>query len=198
MATLKSNLKNISKETESLIKEYINLLAIKQTEKLALLLGLISSIFVLSTLALSIIAFLSFALATYLNSILASVYLGYLIVSGIYTLIFLIILLKVVLSKKPILVNVFTKFVISIFSIHISYSKNYDGLQREIENIEHKIETNKIKIKADAKVIKYLVLESFIKELFGLFKSKSKKGENASDENTTDTIDPISEDKVAE
>lgn len=175
MATLKSSIKNLSKESEDLIREYINLFMIKQSEKFALFLGLLSSVFILGLLGLVIIIFLSFALASYLNHLLASDYLGYLIVSGIFFLVFVIIILRIKISKKPLLLNVFIRFILSIFSLNISYSKNYDGLNSEIERIKHEIDKNKIKIKADTQIIKYLILESFIKEFFGLFKSKTKK-----------------------
>lgn len=177
MATLKSSIKNISTESEDLIRDYINLFSIKQSEKLALLLALLSSVFIMGFLFFIIIIILSFAIVAYLNGVLSSNYLGYIIISGAYLLAVVIIILKIIFTKKPFLTNLFVKFILSIFSISISYSKNFSGVNREIERIENEIDKNKIKIKADAQIIKYLVLESFIKEFFGLFKSKSKKSE---------------------
>ena len=175
METLKNNIKNLSKESEDLIRDYINLFTIKQSEKLALLLGILSSVFMLCVLILLVILFTSIALATYLNELLLSGYLGYLIVSGVFILIILIFIFKIIRTQTPLLTNHFIKFIISIFNINISHSKNLKGLKHEIERVEHEIEKNEIRIKADVQIIRYVFLETLVKEFFDLLKSSSKQ-----------------------
>ncbi|TFH26960.1 MAG: hypothetical protein E4H10_05385, partial [Bacteroidia bacterium] len=86
MATLKNQIHDISKDTESLVKEYVKLFSIKQSEKLALFLGIIASVFLLATLLLIVVVFSSLALAAYLNKVMAGEYWGYVIVGGVYIL----------------------------------------------------------------------------------------------------------------
>ena len=83
MATLKNQIHDISKDTESLVKEYVKLFSIKQSEKLALFLGIIASVFLLATLLLIVVVFSSLALAGYLNKVMAREYWGFVIVGGL-------------------------------------------------------------------------------------------------------------------
>ena len=186
MTSLKNNIKDLSQESEELIKGYVSLLTIKQSEKLSLLLGFIFSISIITMLILASIMFSSLALSQFLNTALFSTYAGYLIVSGIYIVIIILMILKITLSKTPFLANTLSRFIITIFDINISYSQNLSGLKREIEHLENKIDKSKIKIKADAQLLRYIVLESFIKEIFSLFKSTNKK--TTKDKETTKDI----------
>lgn len=63
MATLKKNLNNITDDTKVLVEDYLRLFSGKFSEKLALFLGILASVFVLFTLILILVIFSSFALA---------------------------------------------------------------------------------------------------------------------------------------
>ena len=180
MASLKNNINNISDDTESLVRDYLKLFSIKQTEKLSLYLGILATVFILSLLLLIIIVFWSFALAGYLNDILANDYWGFWIVSGFYILVIALVIFKMIKTKRPPLSNLFVKLIVSVMSLDISQSKSLKGLKIEREVLNHKIETGKVKIKANAQSLRYVIMESLFREFFGLF--KSKKGEEEPDE----------------
>lgn len=174
MATLKNNINNISDNTETLVKDYVKLFSIKLSEKLALLLGILAAVFILSLLLLIVIAFCSFALAVYLNELLAHDYWGFWIVSAFYVLVITLIIVKIVKTKTPPLSNLFTKFIVSVLGLDMNHAKSIKGLKLESENVKQKIETDKIKIKTDFQLLRYAIMESFLKEIFGLFTSKKK------------------------
>lgn len=174
MATLKNNINNISDNTETLVKDYVKLFSIKLSEKLALLLGILAAVFILSLLLLIVIAFCSFVLAVYLNELLAHDYWGFWIVSAFYVLVITLIIVKIVKTKTPPLSNLFTKFIVSVLGLDINQAKSIKGLKFESENVKQKIETDKIKIKTDFQLLRYAIMESFLKEIFGLFTSKKK------------------------
>lgn len=174
MATLKNNINNISDNTETLVKDYVKLFSIKLSEKLALLLGILAAVFILSLLLLIVIAFCSFALAVYLNELLAHDYWGFWIVSAFYVLVITLIIVKIVKTKTPPLSNLFTKFIVSVLGLDMNQAKSIKGLKFESENVKQKIETDKIKIKTDFQLLRYAIMESFLKEIFGLFTSKKK------------------------
>ena len=180
MASLKNNINNISDDTESLVRDYLKLFSIKQTEKLSLYLGILATVFILSLLLLIIIVFWSFALAGYLNDILANDYWGFWIVSGFYILVIALVIFKMIKTKRPPLSNLFVKLIVSVMSLDISQSKSLKGLKIEREVLNHKIETGKVKIKANAQSLRYVIMESLFREFFGLF--KSKKGEEEPEE----------------
>ena len=184
MASLKSNLNNISDDTESLVRDYLKLFSIKQTEKLSLYLGILATVFILSLLLLIIIVFWSFALAGYLNDVLANDYWGFWIVSGFYVLVIALIIFKMIKTKRPPLSNLFVKLIVSVMSLDISQSKSLKGLKLEREMLNHKIDADKVKIKANAQSLRYVIMESLFSEFFGLF--KSKKGDEEPGETETD------------
>ena len=84
MATLKNNIDSISDNTENIARDYWKLFSIKQSEKLALLLGGLVSVFIVITLILILVVFGSFALAGALNKMLVSEFWGFVIVGGVY------------------------------------------------------------------------------------------------------------------
>lgn len=174
MATLKNNINNISDNTETLVKDYVKLFSIKLSEKLALLLGILAAVFILSLLLLIVIAFCSFVLAAYLNELLAHDYWGFWIVSAFYVLVITLIIVKIVKTKTPPLSNLFTKFIVSVLGLDMNQARSIKGLKFESENVKQKIETDKIKIKTDFQLLRYAIMESFLKEIFGLFTSKKK------------------------
>jgi hypothetical protein len=193
MASLKDNINNISDDTESLVKDYLKLFSIKQSEKFALFLGVLSSAFILTLLILIVVVFCSFALAGYLNELLATDYWGYWIVTGFFLLLIAFLIFKIIKTKTPLLSNLFAKIIISVFDLDINQAKNIKGLRFESETTKNKIETDKIKIKANVQMLRYVIMESFFREFFGLFSSKQKdaspdevKPDQASDEKDKD------------
>lgn len=174
MATLKNNINKISDDTESLVKDHVRLFSIKLSEKLALFLGILTAVFILSLLLLIVIVFCSFALAVYLNELLAHDYWGFWIVSAFYMLVITLIIVKIVKTKIPPFSNLFTKFIVSVLGLDMHQAKSIKGLKLESENVKQKIETDKIKIKTDFQLLRYVIMELFLKELFGLFTSKRK------------------------
>ena len=186
MATLKNNINNISDNTETLVKDYVKLFSIKLSEKLALLLGILAAVFILSLLLLIVIAFCSFTLAVYLNELLTHDYWGFWIVSAFYVLVITLIIVKIVKTKTPPLSNLFTKFIVSVLGLDMNQAKSIKGLKFESENVKQKIETDKIKIKTDFQLLRYAIMESFLKEIFGLFTSKKKDA--ADDEPEPDQV----------
>jgi hypothetical protein len=190
MKTLKDNIQDISEETKSIIKNYISIFTVKQSEKLAMLLGLLASVFVFSIIFLIVIVFLSIALSIYLNNLLGSEYLGFLIITGVYVLTIVFMILRMIVSKRPLFSNIFLRFIIMIFGLNITYGNSFRGLRQEIEKIENEIDKNKIKINADVEITRYLILETIITDFFGLFKTKTK--------DKTDNEKPIKDDNKDE
>ena len=145
MASLKDNINNLSDDTRSLINDHIKLFSIRQTEKLARFFGLLSTIFILSIILLIFIIFFSFAIAGILNNLLNTAFGGYLIVSGIYILVILIIILIMRKTKKPLLANSIAKALALVFEIESKHPNDLDGLAHERELVKEKIKSNKEK-----------------------------------------------------
>jgi len=122
------------------------------------------------------LVFGSFALAGYLNELLANNYYGYLIVSGIYVLIIAILLLRVTIAKKPLCSNLFSRIISSALDIKTKHPNNLKDLEHESEILIHKIDADMVKIKANFQSLKYELMEAIFSEFFGLFKSKKEKG----------------------
>lgn len=175
MATIKDNINSVGNETENLVKDYLKLFSIRQTEKIALFFGILASVFIISTLLLIVIIFCSVALATHINSLFTHPYWGYWIVAGIYLLTSIILVIKAIKSKKPLLTNLFVKLIGFVMNLDAERNSTLTDLQREKENINSKIEADKANIKTEVQMMKYSLMESFLKEIFGLFKSKKKK-----------------------
>lgn len=174
MEQLKSSYKKIPKETEELIEEYVKLFKIKQSEKLALLLGILSSALVLCFLVIIVTILLAIGVSEFLNKLLGSGYLGYFAAAVIMVVVIVVFSLIIIRSQKPLLTNLFVKFMVSIFNLQISTSKNLKGLKSEVVKIEHEIEISKLKIKADFTSIRYAILDNIMKDFFGFFKSREK------------------------
>ncbi len=47
--------------------------------------------------------------------------------------------------------------------------------EHETESIKQRIETDKIKIKANLQLLPYTIMESLVKDIFALFTSKKRK-----------------------
>jgi len=184
MASLKDNINNISDDTRSLINDHLKLFSIKQTEKLARFFGLLSTIFILSIILLIVIIFSSFALAGILNSLLNTPFGGYLIVSGIYLMVIILVIISMKRTKRPLLSNAIAKSLAAVFEIESKHSKGLDGLELERELTEEKINSNRERINTNFQLLRYSLMENFFTELFGLFKSKKK--DSGSDEVESD------------
>ncbi len=191
MASLKNNINNISDDTENLVKNYIKLFSVKQTEKFALFLGILASVFILLILIIIVIVFYSHALVTYLNDILAGDYWGYWIISGFYILLITILIIKMAKTHKPLFANFFVKFIMSVFNLDMDQSKSVQGLKFESEMLKHNIESDKDKIKTDVQMLRYVIMESFFREFFGLFSSnkKSEASDDAESDQASDKKD---------
>lgn len=183
MATLKSNINKISNDTEDLAKNYLKLFSVKQSEKLALFLGILTSVFVLATLLLILVVFTSFALAGTLNKLLVSDFWGFVIVGGLYLLVIILLIVKIFRTHTPLFSNLFVKLIVVVMNIDSDQAKSVEGLKREGDHIKEKIETDKTKIEADFQLLKYSIIGSVIKEIMGLFTfRKSAKEEPEKEE----------------
>ena len=178
MASLKHNIENTSEHTESLIKDYLKLFSVAQSEKLALLLGILASVFILSTLLLIVLVFCSFALAGYLNEILPGAYWGFWIVAGFYLLVIALMVVKILVTKTPLLANLFARFVISVLNIDIDHAKSIKGLKLENKKVKEKIEADKTIIKSDLQILRYSLLGSLLQGFLGLFKPAKKQAKS--------------------
>lgn len=174
MATLKDQINDIGKDTESLVKEYIRLFSIRQSEKLALILGILSSVFVLATLLLIVVVFSSFALASYLNKILPGDFWGFWIVGGAYVLLIILLIIRIFKSKTPLFGNFFARMISTVLDLDTEDANNLKGLRHAGELANQKIDANKIKIKGDLQLLRFTIFEALFKEFIGLFKSRKK------------------------
>ena len=174
MATLKNNIQQISGDTETLAKDYLKLFSVRQSEKLAVFLGILMSIFVIATLILILVIFSSFVLAGSLNKILDSEFWGFVIVGGLYLLTIIMLVVKIFRTSTPLFTNLFVKLIVLVMNIESDHAKNIKGLKKEQDRIKEKIETGKTKIEADFQILRYNILGSIFKEIMGLFKSEKK------------------------
>ena len=177
MATIKKNIKKISGDTETLAKDYLKLFSVKQAEKLALFLGIITSVFFLATILLILVVFCSFALAGSLNKWLNSEYYGFLIVGGFYVGLVILLAVKIFRTGTPLFSNLFVKLIISVLNIDTDQSQNIKGLKKEGELIKQKIETDKTTIEADFQLLRYTIMGTIFKEILGLFTFRKRTRE---------------------
>ncbi len=174
MASLKNNIKTISEDTETLAKDYLKLFSVRQSERLAIFLGIIMSIFVIATLVLILVIFSSFVLAGTLNKVLNSEFWGFVIIASLYLLAIILLIVKIFKTSTPLFTNLFVKLIVLVMDIDSGQANNVKGLKKEQENIKEKIETDKSKIEADFQIIQYNIMGSIFKEILGLFTSKKK------------------------
>jgi len=175
MPALKNNINTISDDTEAFVKDYMKLLMIKLTEKTSMFLGVLASVFIISLLMLVVIVFCSIALSGYLNKVLDSEFWGYGIVGGVYILAIGLLIRRIVKSQTPLLTNLLVRFLVFALDIDVSQPNNLKGLQREHELINEKLDSGKVKIKADVQLLKYSFMEGLLKGFTGLFLGKKKK-----------------------
>jgi hypothetical protein len=152
---------------------------VRQTEKLALFFGVLSTVFLLSTLLLIVILIASVAFAGFLNEALNSSYWGFWIVCGAYVLVISFLIIAMVRAKKPLFANLFVKFIIFILDVDLKQDESLKGLKLERDNIKEKLETDREKMKTDFQLLRYTFLEGLFKEFLGLFAKKKKKHSKA-------------------
>lgn len=174
MENLKNNIKDITKDGQNLATNYLTLFGIRQTKRLATFLGVIASVFIISTLLLIVIVFGSIVLADFFNNLFESKYMGYLLISALYILVIGILLLQMKTSGKPLLTNLFIKFVMPLLNVEISQKPTVKGLNIERDRIKEKIENDKDFLNVHTQLIKYAVFEDFLSVFSGLFSSKVK------------------------
>jgi hypothetical protein len=182
MENLKNNIKDISTDGQNLALNYLSLFGIRQSKRLATFLGVLASVCIISTLLMIVVVFGSFVLADFLNTLFESKYMGFLIISLLYLLTIAILLLKIKLSGKPLLTNMFVKFVLPLLNIKISQEPTIKGLNAERDILKEKIENDKNFISVHTQLLKYAVFEDFLSVFSSLFSSKktSKNQKNTS------------------
>ena len=174
MENLKNNIKDITTDGQNLVHNYLTLFGIRQSKRLATFLGVLASVFIISTLLMIVVVFGSIVLADFLNSLFESKYMGFLIISLLYLLTISILLLKMKISGKPLLTNLFVKFVLPLLNIEIAQDPTIKGLNIERDLLKEKIENDKNFISVHTQLLKYAVFEDFLSVFSGLFSSKPK------------------------
>jgi uncharacterized membrane protein (DUF485 family) len=182
MEKLKENLNDLSNETQDLAKDYLKYISLTASKKLALLIGILVTTFILSLLFLLVITLISFALAGMLNALLNSQFAGFAIVIGIYFLITALIARHIYKTRAPLFSNMFVKILAFIFEIDSDRPITLEDIDAEKKLTLEKIDTDKSLLKANFKLLKYSILETIISEVLGLFASKRKDNEAQSSE----------------
>lgn len=182
MASLKNNIKKVSGDTENLAKNYLKLFSVRQTEKLALFLGIVMSIFVVAVLLLILVVFSSFALAGTLNKILNSEFWGFVIIGVLYIAWIIFLIARIFKTNTPLFANLFVKLIAAVMDLDSDQAHSLQGLKKEKEHIKDKIETDKSKIEADFQILKYNLMGSVFKEILGMFRTKKENKDNPESE----------------
>jgi len=175
MENLKNNGEQLSKDVENIIQNYLKLFSLKQTESLAVFMGLISSVILITTLLLIVILFCSFVLGDLLNDLFESNYLGYGILSGIYALIIIILLLRIKKKGTPLFANFYVKLILPLLKIESRQRKDLKGLSIESDYVKENIELHKKTFMAHSQLLKYSLLEDLKNEIVDLVSSKLEK-----------------------
>lgn len=175
MENLKNNIQDVANSGESLINNYAKLFGIRQSQKLATFLGVISTVFVISTLLLIIVVFGSFVLADVLNHVFENKYIGYLIVVVLYLIAVGLLLFRIQKSGRPLFTNLFLQFVLPLLNVEISQKPTVEGLKIEKDMLKDKIENEKSLIKVHTHLLKYSLFDDLLVGFAGFFSSKSKK-----------------------
>lgn len=183
MEKLKENLNDLSNETQDLAKDYLKYISLTASKKMALLIGIVVTTFILSLLFLLVITLVSFALAGMLNALLDSQFAGFAIVIGIYFLITALIARHIYKTRAPLFSNMFVKILAFIFEIDSDRPITLEDIDAEKKLVKQKIATDKTLLMTNIKLLKYTVLETIISEFLGFFASRSKNKEESEEEN---------------
>jgi len=111
------SIKDIKENLQSIFKDEVRLYSLKGVEKSSMFLGVIATFFIVLIFIIMGIVFGSLALANYLNVKLNHAYWGYLIVGGADILLAILLVLRVVKRKIPLLTSLFVKILVNIFNI---------------------------------------------------------------------------------
>jgi hypothetical protein len=177
MENLKNNIEDITKDGENLVYNYLRLFGIKQSERLANIFGLVSTVFIISTLLLIVIIFGSFVLADFLNSLFDSKYLGFLIIAFLYVLAIVILIVIMKKSERPLFTNLYIKYILPLLNIEINQNPDVEGLRVEESIVKERIENEKKILNAHTQLFKYVVFEDLLKVVGGMFTSKVNPGQ---------------------
>ena len=136
------------------------------------------SFIILSVLLLIVILFSSFALAAWLNSILSGAYTGFLLMGGLYVLLTILLLLRIILSKTPFMANFFSRLIAGILGVKHDGSNDLKGLRHSSDKLQQKINSGQELIKTDLQLLRYSIFENILKEILGLFKGRKKESKS--------------------
>ena len=175
MEKLKQNLNNLSNESQDLAKDYLKYISLTASKKLALLIGVVVTTFLLSLIFLLVITLVSFALAGMLNALLNSQFAGFAIVIGVYFLAVGLIIRHIYKTRAPLFSNMFVKILAFIFEIDSERPITLEDIDAEKKLVLQKIETGKGLLMTNMKLLKYIAIETIITEVLGFLASKSKK-----------------------
>ena len=175
MEMLKNQVNDISEDTEKLVREYVKLFYIRQSEKLAMFLGILASVFLLATLLLIVLVFSSLALAGYLNKLLPGDYWGFWIVGGAYVLVIILLIVKIFRTKIPLLSNFFARLITAVLDVETGESGGLAGLKDAGEKTRQSIDLQQVKIKGHFRLLRYILIEALLKEFLGLFRSRKQE-----------------------
>jgi len=187
MSKLKNNIDSLTTDTENIAKDYLKLLTIRITERLSLFIGILFSVFIISTLLLIVVLIGSIALAGFLNKVLDSFFWGHLIVAGVYLLVIALLVINMVRSETPLLSNLFVKLMVFILDIDDTETASVKGLNVEKKRIREKLDLNKEKMKTDFQLLRYSLLDGLMKELLGLITRKKKPSRRATKSSSKST-----------
>ena len=157
------------------MKDYVKLFSIRQSEKFALFVAMISSFYILSTVVIILVVFGSFVLAGSLNQVLGGDYWGYLIVGGIYLIVIALVVIRMFRMKTPLFYSFFIRLVILILDLDTVETPDSQGFKLAEEKVRHRIETGQIKVKSQVQLLRYTFFESLFKEFIGLFRPSRKQ-----------------------
>lgn len=175
MASLKNQINDISDDSKSLLRDYVKLFSIRQSEKLALFLGLLFTFYILSTIVIILIVFGSFVLAGSLNRLLGGEYWGYLIVGSVYLIVIILIMNRMLRKKSPFFFGFFIRLVVMVLDIDLEEPADAQGIKLAEEKVKHRIETGQVKVKSQVHLLRYTFFESLLKEFIGIFKPSRKE-----------------------
>jgi hypothetical protein len=190
MEDLKNSLKDISSESISLGKDYLKYASLTASKKLALLAGILLTALFFSLIFLLIIILLSLMLAGMLNELFGNEFAGFLIMTGFYLLLIGGLIYYIVKKKTPLFSSLFVRIFAFVFEIESDAPITLEHIDSEKKKILDNIETDKKQIALQFKLLKYVLIETIIREFFEAFrkdgKSNNKESEGA-EESIPDT-----------
>ncbi len=172
MENLKNSLQNITSESKDLAQDYVKLISLTVSKKIALMIGILVTTFLLSLMFLLVITLCSFAISGFLNNLLNSQFLGFVIVVSFYIVLIAGIIYRIYKTKTPLFSNLFVKILAFIFEIKSERPITLENLAAETKEVKAKIQADKTSITTQLKLLKYVVIETIIEEVIGLFRKK--------------------------